>query len=82
MYPIVNYDGEEWKIVSQGSLRDGKIYCHLVSPTRGVQQKNGFRPVQIADWINQEAILAAHMRKEAFQREDQQRKFPVDQWNN
>ena len=49
---IIKHDGEEWRVVSLGRVReDGKIYAHLASTTRGFHQKNGFYPVQINDWI-------------------------------
>ncbi len=49
---IIKHDGETWRVVSLGRVReDGKIFAHLASTTRGFHQKNGFNPVQICDWI-------------------------------
>lgn len=46
-------DGDTWRIAGVGATReDGKTYYHLVSETRGRQQKNGWSPLQIADWID------------------------------
>lgn len=50
---LISLDGDEWVIVSTGFADNdtGSIYCHLRSTTRFIQQKNGKRPVQIADWL-------------------------------
>jgi hypothetical protein len=49
----VSHDGDTWRILSTGVVReDGKTFCHLASESRGLQQKNGWVPVQINDWIN------------------------------
>lgn len=49
----VAHDGDTWRIVGTGRVReDGKTFCHLASETRGNQQKNGWIPIQIADWID------------------------------
>jgi hypothetical protein len=49
----VTHDGDTWRILGTGTTReDGKIFCHLASETRGRQQKNGWVPMQINDWIN------------------------------
>ena len=50
---LITLDGDEWVVVSVGFAdhNTGNVYCHLRSTTRFVQQKNGKRPVQIADWL-------------------------------
>lgn len=49
----IKHDGDTWRIVSEGKTReDGKTFCHLASTTRGRQQRNGFNPVQINDWVD------------------------------
>lgn len=67
---IINFKNEDWKILGQGTIRDGKVYCHLASLTRGTWQKNGFRPIQMADWVDQNIILASAIRKEEAQRKE------------
>lgn len=64
----IEHDGDTWKIVGQGVSRDGKVLCHLASTTRFRQQKNGPYPIQMADWIEHERILSAHMQAEEEQR--------------
>ncbi len=49
----IAFDGDTWRIAGVGATReDGRTYCHLASETRGRQQKNGWSPLQIADWID------------------------------
>jgi hypothetical protein len=48
----IEHDGDTWKIVGVGTVRDGKTLVHLASTTRGRHQKNGFYPVQMMDWID------------------------------
>lgn len=51
--PTINFDGDVWYILSQGTTReDGKTLLHLSSVTRGRQAKNGVHPIQIQDWID------------------------------
>ena len=53
MNRTVQHNGEEWRVLSVGRQReDGKVYAHLASVTRGRQQRNGWYPVQIGDWID------------------------------
>lgn len=55
---IINHDGDTWRILSIGTRRDGKAYCHLASTTRSRKQRNGENPVQMGDWID-EAVIEA-----------------------
>lgn len=49
--------GDTWRVLSVGAHDgEGKVYAHLASTTRFVQQRNGKRPIQICDWID-ESIL-------------------------
>ena len=48
----IEHDGDTWKVVSVGTVKDGKTFVHLASTTRGKQQRNGFYPVQINDWVD------------------------------
>lgn len=65
----IPHDGDTWRIVGQGMMREGKVYCHLASTTKGVQQRNGWNPMQICDWVEADLILSC-----AIQREDAMRK--------
>lgn len=67
---VINHDGDAWRILSQGATRDEKTLCHLASMTRGSHQKNGWNPVQITDWLNNEAILSAAIQQEEAQRQE------------
>jgi hypothetical protein len=64
----INHDGDTWRIVGQGAMREGKIYCHLASTTKGVQQKNGWNPMQICDWVDADLILSCAMQREEIMR--------------
>ena len=68
MSTIIEHEGDTWRIIGEGALRDGKVYCHLASTTRERQQKNGRVPVQMADWIDQQVILAAAITGEEAER--------------
>jgi hypothetical protein len=55
---IIKHDGDTWRVLSLGRVReDGKVYAHLASTTRGVYQRNGFRPIQAGDWISNEEVV-------------------------
>lgn len=64
----IQHDGDTWTIQAEGASRDGKVYCHLASTTRGRQQRNGWVPMQIADWIDHQVILSAAMQSEEAHR--------------
>lgn len=64
----IQHDGDTWNILGEGATRDGKTYCHLASTTRGRQQRNGWMPLQLGDWIDHAVILAAAQRGEEAQR--------------
>lgn len=49
---ITTADGETWKILGVGAEEEGETCLHLASTTKGVQQKNGFRPAQIMVWVD------------------------------
>ena len=52
MDPIINYEGDIWRVIGKGVTReDGKTYCHLASTTRFRHQRNGKCPIQMCDWI-------------------------------
>lgn len=48
---IIKHDGDTWRVLSVGSVRDGYVYLHLASTTRHRKQKNGDIPIQIGDWL-------------------------------
>jgi hypothetical protein len=52
----INTHGDSWKVLSLGVRDGGKVYAHLASLTRGRQQKNGWIPVQMCDWIDESLI--------------------------
>lgn len=65
---IIKHEGDTWRIISEGATKDGQVFCHLASTTRGKEQKNGFYPIQMCDWIDQKIILAGAISKEEEQR--------------
>lgn len=67
--PTIQHDGDTWHILGTGATRDGKVYCNLNSTTRGRQQKNGWCPIGMCDWIDEKAVLSAFMQHEERQRQ-------------
>lgn len=49
----LKWNRDTWRLLSTGARkqRQGVVYCHLASTTRGTQQKNGWNPVQVCDWV-------------------------------
>jgi hypothetical protein len=56
---IIVHIGDTWKVVGVGDQRDGNTFCHLTSTHRGRNQKNGWVPVQINDWVDTEVLKAS-----------------------
>jgi hypothetical protein len=56
---IIEFEGHVCRILSKGAQRNGKTFCHLASTTCWVEQGNGTRPFQMADWIDDECIAQA-----------------------
>jgi hypothetical protein len=53
--PFVRIGGDMWRILSLGATRDdGMTFAHLASVSHGRQQRNGWCPFQMADWIDLE----------------------------
>lgn len=63
---VIKWDADTWRVLSTGAERDGKVYAHLASTTRFVQQKNGSNPVQICDWIPAEVLASAEPQADAI----------------
>ena len=59
---IIFHDDDRWVVLGAGAQRDGNTFCHLASTSRGRQQKNGWVPVQICDWVSTEVLEAAVKR--------------------
>lgn len=55
---VIVHIGDVWKVIGVGAQRDGNTFCHLASTHRGRQQKNGWMPQQINDWVDT-AVLEA-----------------------
>ena len=65
----IKRDGDTWRIVGLGAMCDGKIYCHLASTTRGVQQKTGWNPMQIGDWVDVDLVRPCLVQREEEERQ-------------
>lgn len=63
---MIRHDSDDWRILSVGAHRDGKLYCHLASLTRSVAQRNGARSIQSADWIDAGIVEHATDRPRGF----------------
>jgi hypothetical protein len=55
--PTIQHEDFVWRLVSKGTERDGKTYCHLAAMNQ--KQRDGKTPVQIADWISNEKLRRA-----------------------
>lgn len=55
---IIILDGHEYRVVATGAQREDSTYCHLASTTLGRQQKNGWVPAQIGDWVPNQVLAA------------------------
>lgn len=55
----INHEGGTWRVIGMGVRRDGKVFCHLSHTTVGRQQRNGWFPMQMCDWIDEAVIKAA-----------------------
>ena len=51
--------GEVWFVLNVGTQTEKNTFCHLANVSRGKQQKNGWNPIQINDWIDTSVLLAA-----------------------
>jgi hypothetical protein len=56
---VIVHIGDVWKVIGVGAQRDGNTYCLMASTHRGRQQKNGWCPVQINDWVDTAVLKAA-----------------------
>jgi hypothetical protein len=56
---VIVHDGAFWKVVGVGAERDGATFCHLLNLHRGRQQRNGWNPVQINDWVETSVLNAS-----------------------
>ena len=54
----IEIDGDTWRVLGVGTEHEGKVFLHLASTTRFRQQRNGKVPVQMADWLDIEALAA------------------------
>lgn len=78
----IGHEGDTWRIIGTGTARDGKIYCHLASTTRGNHQRNGWNPIQMCDWIDEKMVLSAFMQHEERQRQDNITEYYTDRANS
>ena len=54
---LIEHEGDTYRVIAKGAKdAQGRVYCHLASTTRYVEQRNGRRAVQIADWITPGAL--------------------------
>ncbi len=51
-YKDIELNGDRWRVLGVGAKLNGKTYVHLASKTRGDNRKNGWHPVQVAEWID------------------------------
>ena len=56
---VIVHIGDVWKVIGVGAQRDGITFCHLASTHRGRQQKNGWMPQQINDWVDTATLKAS-----------------------
>lgn len=66
MSQTIQHDGDAWRVLGTGRTReDGKTYVHLASTTRGRQQRNGWYPMQMMDWVDLRDPITAYYQDRA-----------------
>lgn len=61
--PVIEHNGDTWRVIGIGTDGNGAHYCHLASTTRfQAPQKNGIPPVQTLDWVPNEILADAVSR--------------------
>jgi hypothetical protein len=58
-YQTIELDGDTWAVIGLGVRQDEKVYAHLASTTRYLQQRNGRCPIQVCDFISESLIVEA-----------------------
>lgn len=56
---VIILEGHQYRVLNTGACCDGKTFCHLASTTSGRQQKNGWYPAQICEWVSDEVLMQA-----------------------
>jgi len=64
--PTVVNDDELWRILGTGVYVEGHVLCHLASTTRTVRQRNGDRPLQVAEMLPAETVELAMNRPRGY----------------
>lgn len=53
---IIKLDGDSWRVLSTGVIKNGQTYCHLASVTRFKKQKNGDYPIQSCQFVDNKIL--------------------------
>lgn len=66
---VIVIEGESWRLLGTGTVRDGLVLCHLAHATKGRQQRNGWMPIQCCEWVDQNILLSASITREESARQ-------------
>ena len=63
---VFAFDNDTWRVIGIGNAdADGFTFFHFASTTRFRQQRNGYIPVQICDWMHPDMLQACAASSEA-----------------
>lgn len=60
--PVVQHNGDTWRVIGIGTDRNGAHYCHLASTTRMQRPPFDGDPVQFLGWISDDVLTQALSR--------------------
>ena len=60
--PVIEHNGDTWRVIGIGTGVNGAHYCHLASETRMQRPPFDDSPVQCLDWIADDVLAQALSR--------------------
>lgn len=60
--PVIEHNGDTWRVIGIGTDRNGVHYCHLASTTRMQRPPFDGDPVQFFGWISDDVLTQALSR--------------------
>lgn len=61
---LIDIDGETFRILGRGAEDEqGRVYMHLASESKFIQQKNGKRPQMRCEWVDPSKVYELAVRQ-------------------
>lgn len=57
--PVIEHNGDTWRVIGISKDRNGAHYCHLASTTRFQRTPFDDCPTQILEWISDDVLAEA-----------------------